>query len=410
MLPGPSSRAFFPASALSILEPTQAPWIRPGVVVHEPAAPVDELLAAFAGEIAARGFLVAGFVERSRDDCTEVVDLAKGVITATAMEAAARSLRGAMRDDADLVVISRFAALAQAAHDVDAAVADGMSAGMPVLTAIAGQHVRSWLDFAGPGGAMLSPDLEALWRWWGPERLYRDLALGVADDSVRRIVGGPRWLMVEGPAGAGLAYLPAGGKDGGNRLPVFRQMSLRQLAGLSRSWDPLEMAVGIAAINAHYNRFDLEAAQGNGAPAFGNETGRVVGIGDFPGLTEVLSNPQIIETSPRPGEYPTIAMDTLLPGCGAALVSSSALINRTLPRILRLAQGARIGLIGAATPLTPRLYSYGVDVLGGMVVHDPDGLAAAVEAGAQPRDFGRFGHYVHLRCEIGRTRPGRRPS
>ena len=395
MLPGPSSRAFFPASALSILEPTQAPWIRPGVVVHEPAAPVDELLAAFAGEIAARGFLVAGFVERSRDDCTEVVDLAKGVITATAMEAAARSLRGAMRDDADLVVISRFAALAQAAHDVDAAVADGMSAGMPVLTAIAGQHVRSWLDFAGPGGAMLSPDLEALWRWWGPERLYRDLALGVADDSVRRIVGGPRWLMVEGPAGAGLAYLPAGGKDGGNRLPVFRQMSLRQLAGLSRSWDPLEMAVGIAAINAHYNRFDSDGRAGNGVKSFRNLPGQVVVVGAFPGVDGILPRRVVIEADPKPGEFPIVAMDTLLPGCAAAVVNSTALVNRSLPRIIRLAHNRPLALIGPSTPLTPRLHDYGITVLGGLVVDDAAGLAAAIRAGALPREFGRFGRFLH---------------
>ncbi|HLN26023.1 MAG TPA: DUF364 domain-containing protein, partial [Patescibacteria group bacterium] len=97
------------------------------------------------------------------------------------------------------------------------------------------------------------------------------------------------------------------------------------------------------------------------------------------------------------GEYPTAAIDTLMPGCAAAVVTSSALINRSLPRILTGAWGARVALIGPATPMTPRLYDYGVELLGGLVVRDPAGLAAAVEGGALPRDFDRFGHYAHIR-------------
>ncbi len=55
---------------------------------------------------------------------------------------------------------------------------------------------------------MLHPNMEALWQWWGPERLYRDLALGVTGGEVRQIVCGPRWIMVVAAKGAGLAYLP----------------------------------------------------------------------------------------------------------------------------------------------------------------------------------------------------------
>jgi len=363
-------------SRFPLLEPAQAPWIRPGAVIHEPNAQVDDLLARFAATIRERGFQVAF------DD---------GGVTA------GRSMRAAMRDDADLVVIGRFAAFEQAAREMTATVAEGPSRGMPVLTAVGGHCVGQWLNFAGPGGAMLPPDMASLWRWWGPERLYQDLALGVAEAETRRIACGQRWLMVEGPEGAGLAYLPAGGKEVAARIPSYRHLDLRQLAELSRSWDALEMALGIAAINAHYNRFDLDAEIGNGAQTFSTVRGRVVVIGAFPGLAEVLPDPQVIEASPRPGEYPTVAMDTLLPGCAAAVVTSSTLVTRTLPRVLRLAQGARVALVGAATPLTPRLFSYGLEVAGGLIVDDPAGLAAAVEAGAQPRDFMRFGRYVHLK-------------
>lgn len=368
-----------------MFEPTKAPFIRPGVVIHERSMPVDDLLSEFAQTLRERGFTVASCVQSQGG-----TDF---------MRRAAGTFRVAMRDDSDLVVIGSFPAFAAAAREMLVTVQSGGAAAMPVLTAIPGAEIQQWLDFAGQGGAMLTPDMASLWQWWGAERLYHDLSLGVANDEVRQIVCGPRWLMLEGPAGIGLAYLPRSAKELVPRLPAFKRMSLRQLAELSSSWDPLEMAVGIAAINAHYNRFDLTAEMGNGAETFGAETGRVVVVGAFPGLADALPNPQVIEAEPRPGEYPTVAMDTLLPGCAAAVVASSTIINRTLPRILRLSQGARVAMVGPATPLTPRLFDYGLEVLGGLIIRDPTGLAAAIRAGAMPREFARFGQYVHIRRE-----------
>ena len=149
-----------------------------------------------------------------------------------------------------------------------------------------------------------SPKYDALWQWWGPERLYRDLALGVAADEVRQIVCGPRWIMVEGPCGAGLAYLPRSPQQLLPRLPHLRRQSLSALAALTQSWDPLEMALGIAAINAHYNRSGLAARAGNGASLFRRLTAALVAIGGFPGLSGILPDCTVIETEPRPGEFP----------------------------------------------------------------------------------------------------------
>ncbi|MBC7953985.1 MAG: DUF2478 domain-containing protein [Rhodospirillaceae bacterium] len=380
-----------------MFEPTKAPWIHPGVVIHEPTAPVDDLLAKFALTLRDRGFNVGGSVQFESLQC---LDIASGKMSAAdAMDHAARSLRRAMRDDADLVVISRFSAFEAAAKEMLATIEEGVSEGMPVITSISGGDLQQWLNFAGQRGTIIAPNMRSLWQWWGPERLYSDLALGVANDEVRDIVCGPRWLMVQGPAGVGLAYLPRSAKELLPRLPQLKRKSLRQLAQLSQSWDPLEMALGIAAINAHYNRFDLDGEMGNGAEIFGHEDGRVVVIGAFPGLADALTNPQVIETEPRPGEYPTIAMDTLLPGCAAAVVASSTIINRTLPRILRLAHGSRVALAGPAAPLTPRLYHYGIEVVGGLIISDPSGLATAIRAGALPREFVRFGQYRHIRLE-----------
>ncbi|MFO1128102.1 MAG: DUF2478 domain-containing protein [Rhodospirillales bacterium] len=87
---------------------------------------------------------------------------------------AANSLRTAIRDNADLVVISRFGAFEKAALRVQATLEEGIAHGMPVLTSIAGCCLDKWYRFAGHDGAMLAPDTAALWQWWGSERLYRD--------------------------------------------------------------------------------------------------------------------------------------------------------------------------------------------------------------------------------------------
>ncbi|GEO81034.1 Rossmann-like domain-containing protein [Pararhodospirillum oryzae] len=395
-----------------MFEPAKAPWIRPGVVLHEPGAPVEDLLGLFSIKLRTRGFRVAGLLARSVDgDTFQTRDLASGResldVSREGVEAqACQALRGAMRDDVDLALLCPFGAFDAATRALHAAIEGNSAQGLPLLTALPAADLPRWLDQSREPGAILTPTMRALWQWWGPERLYADLAQGVAQDEVRQIVVGSRWLMVQGPAGTGLAHVSGSSKELIARLPSLRHRSLRQLAELHRSWDPLEMALAVAAINAHYNRTDSDALMGNGAEAFGHEAGRVVVVGAFPGLADAVAHPQVIESNPRPGEYPTTAMDTLLPGCAAAVVASSTLLNRTLPRILRLARGSRVALIGPGAPLTPRLYPYGIEGVGSLIIRDPQGLATAIRAGALPREFTRFGEYRHLLAE----RPAQRPS
>ncbi len=393
---------------------SKLPWIRPGVVVHEPAQAIDGLLARFALTVRERGFSVAGYVQlnnlgaaelgRGCADKVELEDLASGQRLMVdphdddSSAAAVSRLSEPQADPVDLFVVSRFSAFEKAAGGMRDVLAHSVLRGTPVLTSIAGRCLHKWHGLVQRGGAMIPPDFESIWRWWGPDRLYRDLTLGVADQEVRRIVFGPRWVMVEAAFGSGLAYLPRSPRDILPRVPELERMGLRQLADLIHSWDPLEMALGVAAVNAHYNHRDIEGGSGNGTEAFRDEVGRVVVVGAFPGLTNVLPDAVVIETDPRPGELPTVATDTVVPGCTVIVLNSSALINRKLPHILQLAEGARAALIGPSTPLTPRLHDYGIEVLGGLVVRNPAGLAEAVRANAPPKAFAQFGRYVHIRA------------
>lgn len=387
--------------SFGLIEPVQAPWIRPGVVVHDPMVSVDALLGGFALGLRERGFRVHGHVNLpaladAADATPRLFDLATARPFHEERGAAVRLLRRAMREDVDLVVIGRFSACTEATDDVHPSIGGGDSSGLPLLTSIAGQCIHQWHSYVRHEGSMIAPDLRSLWNWWGPDRLYRDLVLGVEASDVIRIACGPRWIMVEGRHGAGLAYLPRHPRALLPRLPKLAGESLRSLAELCQSWDPLEAALGVAAVNAHYNRYDLDGRSGNGVRRFRGVPGRVVVIGAFPGVDAILPSSAVVETDPRPGEFPVAALETLLPGCGGTIANSSTLINRSLPRILRLARNRPFALIGPSTPLTPRLHDYGIGTLGGFIVHDPFGLATAIRAGATPKDFTRFGRHTHL--------------
>lgn len=262
----------------------------------------------------------------------------------------------------------------------------------PTLSSVGLAALADRLRQPPPGLVLLPPALPALWRWWGPHRLYRDLALGVASAPVRRLVVGLNWILVEGPAGAGLASTP---RDLGNGCAPIDDAAddLAALAsGLERA-DPLATAIGLAAAGAHY----APLAPAGDADADPDWPADAVVVGRFPGLPPDAT---VVERQPRPGEWPDHAADWLLAAARPAVITSSALVGRDAPRLLERAQGP-VTLMGPSTPLTPRLFAYGVAALAGFRVEDAEGAARAVAAGASARGLRRFGRKVVLRASIG---------
>jgi uncharacterized protein (DUF4213/DUF364 family) len=404
--------------------PVSMPVLKPGAVIHGPKALTDTLLGDFARELRRRGFNVAGLIQRNQDvgdGCAcvmELVDVASGdairisqdlgtgsnscrVDPAGVAEAGSR-LRAALDGKPDLVIVNKFGGLEKDGGGLADELLWAMSEGLPVLTAVSGRLMDDWLEFCGGHCDLLRPDEAALWAWWGGQRLYQDLLFGVGDGEVRRVTRGAHWLLVEGPDGCGLARVPRGADQAGRPLEDFAALGLKGLAALVQSTDLFEAALGVAAINAHYNRPDLVAGDGagtntNGLDAFTGEEGRVVCVGSFPDVARRMPRAQVIDALPGADEYPAAAADWLLPGCAAAVITASTLANRSLPRLLDLARGSRVALAGPGTPLTPRLFSYGVEILAGFVVDDPDGMADCVADDATPKRFKSFGRQVALR-------------
>lgn len=228
------------------------------------------------------------------------------------------------------------------------------------------------------------------------DRSLRDCLVAGISGVAERVVVGLNWTLVAGRDGAGLAQTPARGTAGCRSLPQpgsYRGQPLAALAALWQSENVFEHAIAVAAVNAHWNRFDLEGGSQNGIDLIENRGERTVVIGRFPRLAEQYPGIAVVEREPRPGEYPESALATLLPKAEFVAVTASTIVNGSLPRILALSRHAYVLMIGPSTPLSPALFQLGLGALSGFVAKDVERLAETVIEGgtvAALRPFGRF--------------------
>ncbi|WP_103063997.1 Rossmann-like domain-containing protein [Actinomyces qiguomingii] len=198
---------------------------------------------------------------------------------------------------------------------------------------------------------------------------------------------GPRWTRVFNSAdGVGCAWSlavttrPAASAD----IPDVGR-PLRDVAALVKSWNLAEASVGLAAINSWYSRADVAASHGfvpTGADLTWRQVfdpygeavaGRKVAIiGHFPFAGRALWRAEelwTLERNPRPGDFPDTACEYLLPQCHYVFISSSSLVNKTMPRLIDLAvgAGAHTVLVGPSTPMHPLFLDLGVATVTGFV-------------------------------------------
>ncbi len=406
-----------------MLTPAQALRAGAAAVVYGPGAPIEALFAGFAADLRARGWRLGGLIQRTvRDEAgrklsMDLIALDTGeelpigqwlgksaggdacTVDPAAVAEATAALRRAIAAKVDLLVVNKFSHLERKGGGFAAELLEAMALGIPVLTSVQAALLGDWQHFSGGYGRLLPVERGALWRWWGPRRLYAELAHGVSDAPARRVVVGLNWTLVEGPAGVGLAATPARDAPGcGGKLDAGRYAGrpLNELAAMLDGWHPFETAIAMAAINAHHNRFDLAGADVNGLDAVAAD-GRVVAVGGFPAIAERVPGAMVIERAPKDGQYPEQAADWLLPGADAVIATGSTLVNRSLPRILDLAEGAQVALVGPSVTLAPMLFDHGVEILSGLVATDVDGMARAVAEGAGGGAVKRYGRQATLR-------------
>jgi len=399
------------------------PNIRAGAVLYTKDTVSREALSVFARELQSRGWRVGGVVqettrhEKGYKTRVDSVDLLSGQriainlptqqqiennecsLNLSALTESSAVLRHAIEEKVDLIVVEKFGEQEQQGGGLSAEILAAMAEGIPTLVAVPAGVIETWQTFSGGCADLLAMDMAALWRWWGASNAREELIRDVSWGETKRVVVGLNWTLVEGPDGCGLAQSPRRNAPGCQPLSsgALSGRPLFELAALARSWNPFETAIGIAAINAHYNRYDLSGSAENGLDVFANLEGPVTVVGRFPGLAERLQQPRVIEFEPRPGEFPTQAAASFLSNSEAVVLTASTLVNHSFEQSLQACRGARVALVGPSTPLYRGLHAYGVEVLAGQVIEDTDAAVRVVQEGGSVKAFKPFSRLVTLK-------------
>ncbi|MDD3653150.1 MAG: DUF364 domain-containing protein [Desulfotomaculaceae bacterium] len=234
-------------------------------------------------------------------------------------------------------------------------------------------------------------------------KIYDALIGGIPENLiVDDLLSGYEASYVRSGNGVGMAHF----RDYQTRLPIFTKnllgAPLREVARAVKSWNFVEASVGLAAINAYYN--NPEIARANGVKFSDNRRvedrmydpfimsqneikgKKVAVIGHFPyleNLFEPVCDLSIISWEPREGDYPFSACEYIVPECEYIFITCLSFVDKTLPRMLELAKGARrVTVVGPSTTLAPVLFEYGINELSGFIIKD-NALAHRITTGAE---------------------------
>lgn len=195
--------------------------------------------------------------------------------------------------------------------------------------------------------------------------------------AVERVMVTFNWTVVRAGDLCGIARSPARGTEGARSIRPdagFAGYELRDLAQLLCSLDPLARSVGLAAVNAYWNRAETPGQSANGGfQAIAPPGDGVVIIGGFRGVQRRLPDARIVEREPKPGDIPAAEAAPALRAARLLAITGQTLMNASLDPLLRSAgAGPRKLLVGPSVPLCPLLFDHGLDALSAAIVTDPD--------------------------------------
>jgi uncharacterized protein (DUF4213/DUF364 family) len=165
------------------------------------------------------------------------------------------------------------------------------------------------------------------------------------------------------------------------------------LAYMANSLSPMESAIGMATINSlievdeqrcvELNAGDLLAKKGQGK--------KVAIVGHFPfvpRLRKVAKELGVIERNPQEGDFAEADAENIIPQADVIGITGTAFTNHTIEHLLGLCSPkAYVVILGGTAPLSPVLFDYGVSVVSGTLVIDPESVLSCVSQGATFRQI-----------------------
>lgn len=245
-------------------------------------------------------------------------------------------------------------------------------------------------------------------------KIYDELIDLIPEDlSVVDCLVGLHWTLVRSETGLGAAMTLKGGKAEADLVNITG-MPLKKLAAYVKSWNLLQASLGQAAINSVLNTPEnvmritgkplvktADPEEANGFQEFLPEiTGKKVAVvGHFPQIEALGSvcRLSIMEREPQEGDYPDLANEYILPQQDYVFITGTALINKTMPRLLELCRYSKTIIVGPSTPYSPLLFNHGVDAIAGMVILDHEKAWRAVQEGGKMKVFKKWGQMLCIR-------------
>lgn len=177
-----------------------------------------------------------------------------------------------------------------------------------------------------------------------------------------------------------------------NRYPVEEAGSLTtksaiELCQYAFSDSLLESSVGMATINSLIE-VDLSKCQDINAGEVLAEKGagkKLAIVGHFPfvnRLRGIAAELWVVERRPQSGDLPASEAERVIPQADVVAITGTALINGTMGNLLKLCRkDSLVMVLGPTTPLTPIWFDYGVDLVSGTRVIDPEQVMRFVSQG-----------------------------
>ena len=217
---------------------------------------------------------------------------------------------------------------------------------------------------------------------------YELLLQGLPEDlRVRDLVHGVSWtaaVLSDGKVGVAM-------HTAGDMVPrMFDSLiglSLPEAGKAVLSWNMEEASEALAAVNAWYNAPGCPYADPESKTLDGIDTrGRTVGmIGKMIGHSNMTEESfadakqlYIMDREEKPGAMPDSAAEFYLPLCDLVIITGSAAINKTLPRLLELSRNAQVIMTGPSVSCCPALLQLGIDRMHGRIVTRPTAMLEAI--------------------------------
>ena len=229
----------------------------------------------------------------------------------------------------------------------------------------------------------IKPSAFEMIRALGHGRLETDLVASVEESAeVDKVLVGLNWTLVRAGDLCGIARSPSRGTEGARTIRSedgFTGKSLSEIATYLCSADPLSRSVGLAAVNAYWNRPDPTGIvtpylrQGGGLGGIEPPGNDVVIIGGFRGALKRLPKARIVEREPKPGDLTVEEAPHAYKQARILAITAQTLMNGSLEPILLASRSVPHRLLtGPSSPASPIVFDHGIDETSGAVIIDPE--------------------------------------